>query len=355
MGSIKITLQGRTLNTLNSLLNEFEKKRNLGGILKIIALKSVSDGMSIRSVAELIRTSDETIRNWISDFLSRGIKSLFAAKSPGRPPVLSNREKQVLKQAVAKPPKEAGFSGGCWDAKKIRKLILKKFRKELSVKYIPQLLKTLGLSFKKARIDCGEKNELLREQWVEQIWPKIVETAENQDAHILFGDEAFFSIFGTTGYTWMLKNSEVVVESTGTHASLKVIGAINFATAKLHALVSEERVDEDIVIHFLKTLLKENRKPIHLILDNAKFHKSEKVKIFIEENKARLTVHYLPAYSPDFNPIEGLWKKIKKATTHNVYFETLDELWDALVKELKKYRDEPSEIRSLFGFYADLA
>jgi transposase len=355
MGGIKITLHKRTLNSLNSILNEFEKNRNLGGILRIIAIKSVSQGMAIKVTAELIRTSEETIRNWISDFLARGIKSLFSARSPGRPPILSNRERQILKRTVANPPGKAGFSGGCWDAKKVRKFLLQEFGKKLSVKYIPELLKGLGLSFKKARIDCGQKNAFLREQWVEQIWPKIVETADKQDAHILFGDEAFFSIFGTTGYTWMLKNSEVVIESTGTHGSLKVIGAINFSTAKLHALVSEDRVDEDIVVSFLKTLLRENRKPIHLILDNAKFHKSEKVKEFIEEHKTRLTVHYLPAYSPDFNPIEGLWKKIKKATTHNVYFETVEHLWDALVEELKKYRDQPSEIRSLFGFYADWA
>lgn len=46
-----------------------------------------------------------------------------------------------------------------------------------------------------------------------------------------------------------------------------------------------------------------------IILDNASFHKSAKLEIMAKENGHRLL--YLPAYSPDFNPIEHWWFKIK--------------------------------------------
>ena len=46
-----------------------------------------------------------------------------------------------------------------------------------------------------------------------------------------------------------------------------------------------------------------------IILDNASFHKSPKLEIIAKENGHRLL--YLPAYSPDFNPIEHWWAKIK--------------------------------------------
>jgi transposase len=65
-------------------------------------------------------------------------------------------------------------------------------------------------------------------------------------------------------------------------------------------------------------------------------------------------VHYLPPYSPDFNPIEGLWKKIKKEKTHNVYFETIDHLWDALISQFKWFRQNKAEVLSLFGFYQNI-
>jgi transposase len=54
-----------------------------------------------------------------------------------------------------------------------------------------------------------------------------------------------------------------------------------------------------------------------IIQDGAKYHTSNAMLEFSEEHSDRLTVYQLPAYSPDFNPIECLWRKIKK---HGTYF-----------------------------------
>jgi transposase len=355
MGNIKVALQAKTINTLNSTLVDFEKSRNLGGILRIIAIKAFSVGDSYEKIADTINTSVETIRNWVNDFLARGTQSFYPAKSTGRPKKLSDSEMKLLKLLLEKSPEDLGFRGGCWDSKKIRKLILDQFGKKLSKKYIPEILKQLGLSYKKARVDFGNPSEVLRERWINFIWPKILDTAEKQDAHIFFGDEAYFSIFGTPGYTWSMTGSDNVIRSTGSKESLHLIGAINYNTGNIHALMTEDMVDEDIFICYLQTLLKETRKHCHLIVDNATYHKSEKVIGFLTDNSSRLTIHYLPPYSPDYNPIEGLWKKIKKETTHNVYFESLEALGSALAKGLKWFRQEPSEVKSLFGFYEKLA
>jgi transposase len=46
-----------------------------------------------------------------------------------------------------------------------------------------------------------------------------------------------------------------------------------------------------------------------IIMDNASFHKSDKTRYIIEKNAHRLL--FLPAYSPDLNPIEQYWAIIK--------------------------------------------
>lgn len=355
MDDIKLALTGPTLKEVDALATEFEKTRNLGGSLRIIAIKARATGDSIDKIADMVRTSGETVRNWIGEFLERGIKSFIPKISRGRPKCLNSREEKILIKTLEKPPSSVGFCGGSWNAKKIRQFILDKFKKKLSKKYIPELLRNLGLSFKKARVQVRGKNEVLREQWLELIWPKIVETAELQGGHILFGDSAHFSIFGTSGYTWAPKNAECIVESTGSKKGLHVIGAINYQTANTHAMILEDMVDEDAFICFLKMILSETRKPIHLIVDNAGYHKSKKVKEFKAKHSKRLTIHYLPPYSPDFNPIEGLWKKIKSETTHNVYFPSVEELKGALIKILKSFRSAPAEVRPLFGFYEKMA
>jgi transposase len=132
MGGAKLTLLTETFNKLNALKSEFEKSKNLGGILRIIAILAVAEGTSIDSIAELIRTSSQTVRNWINEFLWSGISSLFPSTSPGRPKVLTDSEVEVLKKILEKSPQRYGLRGGCWNANKVKKIIQDTFGKMYS-------------------------------------------------------------------------------------------------------------------------------------------------------------------------------------------------------------------------------
>ena len=69
-------------------------------------------------------------------------------------------------------------------------------------------------------------------------------------------------------------------------------------------------------------VMKKTTKKIVLVHDGAPYHDSVAVRNFVETHKHRLSAHKLPSYSPDYNPIEKLWKKIKETGTHLVYFPT---------------------------------
>ena len=75
------------------------------------------------------------------------------------------------------------------------------------------------------------------------------------------------------------------------------------------------------------------------------------MKKFFDENSDRITVEQLPRYSPQFNPIEFLWKKVKKKTTHLRYFPTFDDLVEKVDQKLEEFSQLPHEITSLMGRY----
>ncbi len=50
-----------------------------------------------------------------------------------------------------------------------------------------------------------------------------------------------------------------------------------------------------------------------------------------------MEILFIPPYSPELNPIERVWKLVKKHATHNIYFQQLNDLRNALVKEFGKY------------------
>ena len=75
---------------------------------------------------------------------------------------------------------------------------------------------------------------------------------------------------------------------------------------------------------------------------------------FFEEHKERITVHPLPSYSPDYNPIEKLWKEIKKDGTHLHYFPTFDALVNKVDEILMGFEYKLEKVLALFGMYYEL-
>ena len=97
-------------------------------------------------------------------------------------------------------------------------------------------------------------------------------------------------------------------------------------------------------IEFLKQLLAHYDGKIFLVEDGAPYHHSKIVKAFKILHADRLTITPLPAYSPDYNPIEKLWKNTKRDATHLKYFKTFEDLHDSVVTAFKSYMQDASKI-----------
>ena len=104
------------------------------------------------------------------------------------------------------------------------------------------------------------------------------------------------------------------------------------------------RFNGESYIEFLKQLIEDNDKPVILIEDGAPYHGRRIVKDFIEKHSKQITVERLPSYSPDYNPIEKLWKNTKRDATHLKYFETLEDLRHAIVTTFESYMSDPSKV-----------
>jgi len=111
---------------------------------------------------------------------------------------------------------------------------------------------------------------------------------------------------------------------------------------------SGSKIPFEILIH-------QTTQPIILIQDGAKYHTSTETKAFFAQQTARLQVVQLPTYSPDYNPIEKLWKKIKQQETHLHYFPTFEALTEKVEQALLKFTNAPEEILALCSLPTKLA
>ena len=104
------------------------------------------------------------------------------------------------------------------------------------------------------------------------------------------------------------------------------------------------RFNGESYVEFLKQLLAYYKGKIVLIEDGAPYHGSHVVKEFKLANVARLTIERLPPFSPDYNPIEKLWKNTKKDSTHLKYFKTFEDLHASVIKTFKTYMQDAGKI-----------
>jgi putative transposase len=137
------------------------------------------------------------------------------------------------------------------------------------------------------------------------------------------------------GCQWMRRGQQSAVETPGTNEKRYLAGSIHWRTGRV--LLTEGRKTEGrgaaLFCRHLDDLRRAFRhfKVIHVICDNAGFHKAEKskaVKAYLKEWGHRVVLHYLPTYSPDTNPVERVWWRLHEAVTRNHRCRTMEELLD---------------------------
>jgi len=178
-----------------------------------------------------------------------------------------------------------------------------------------------------------------------------LEQAKQLGASVYFGDEASFALWGSLSYTWGRRGHQPLVKTTGLRKGYKVFGAIEFFSGRLIYQGAEERFQSDSYQAFLLQLLSQVSGKVILIQDGARYHTSKATREFFGKHTDRLTVYQLPSYSPDYNPIEYLWKKVKTAATHNRYFAEFVKLVASVDKALDVLSTQADEIRRLMGVY----
>ena len=351
--TLTITFCRDTVKTLNQHLQAAFRIGNLPLIKHVSALLMLADQVPIPTIAQRLSVGRSTIYAWLTAFLHNRFASLQHRKAPGRPSKLSPAQKQRLCDLVAAGPEAAGFSTGCWHSALLQALIWREFGVMYTVHYVSELLRNLGFSYQKARFVSDHLNEEKREEWLRETWPALVELARRTGALLLFGDEASFAQWGSLGYTWAVRGQQPVVKTGGKRKGYKVFGLIEYFTGRLFWHGHEGRFNAESYCAFLEGVLGQTTQMLLLVQDGARYHTAAKTQEFFARHAQRLVVVQLPSYSPDYNPIEHLWRNIKRQYTHNRYFADFSALTTAVESALTHCQQHPQEVKLLMGTYLD--
>lgn len=350
---IRIRLSSQLRQTLIERLATAYTRGQLRLYRRIQALLYIVDGKTPAEVAELLPLTEQTVRNYVHSFILQAADSLRYQLPPGRPARLTKTQRKELADLITAGPEAAGFTSACWTTPLVAELIHQHFGVEYHPHYLAELLHELGFSYQKARFISDHLDAAARTAWLATTWPSILRQAQQQGALILFGDETSFAQWGSLSYTWAPTGQQPTVKTCGKRKGYKVFGLIDYFSGRLFWQGQTERLNTASYQAFLADVLAQTSQPIIVIQDGARYHTSQTMREFFAGHTDRLTVCQLPSYSPDFNPIEYLWKKVKKQATHLKYFETFAALTDKVDQTMRQFTGLPAEILALMGRYCD--
>jgi len=111
--------------------------------------------------------------------------------------------------------------------------------------------------------------------------------------------------------------------------------------------LKDDHFDPAAVAAFLMLLLRKFRGPMMVVWDGGSMHRGAAVKAVLGRNP-RLSVHRLPAYCPELNPVEWLWSLLKWGRLHNRPAADADEIEEFVIKETLPICSDRAMLMSFF-------
>lgn len=307
------------------------------GFRRLQALRWLYEGRTVEDVALLSHFSRRQVHRFIRAFNLAGLDGLIPGRSSGRRRILAKDQVAEKIVPVVEDPALAGQSH--WTAVKLHGWIKEHLQIQLGYSTTVRYLHEHNYRLKVPRPWPLNQDEELRRAFCEklQLWQA------DPGVDLWFCDETGIEGDPRPRRTWTKIGKVRTSPYLGEHIRHNVFGAVRPADGRLGALLFNI-CDRETFQVFLDHLAEENppvagRRSI-LVLDNASWHKSKSL------NWHHFEAAYLPPRSPDLNPIERLWLRIKADWFNGWIAKSQDQLQDRIMEALRACFELPSMLQS---------
>lgn len=274
--------------------------------IKAILLRA--EGWTIPMIAQALRIHESTVTRHINDYADAKLTNASGGSA------------SMLNEADTKELKTHLEANTYRTTQEIIAYIFTKYGVTYSVPGMNKWLHRQGFSYKKPKGYPHKASPEQQEQFI-KYYVELKATLSEEDG-IMFMDSCHPSMATKLSYGWIKKGQSKPIETTASRTRINLVGAINLSDISKPVVCSYTTVDGESIVDFLKQIRKHSaiKGTIHLVLDQASYHRSDEV---VDAATAlNINLLYLPAYSPNLNPIERLWKVMNEYARNNKFFKT---------------------------------
>jgi putative transposase len=315
--------------------------------LRAHILLLLDDGRSWQDIAQTLYCSTRTIARWKARFARGGLAAL-----PGQPTGAPRRlattwATTVVVWFLQLTPRAFGILRSRWCCATAALLLWQRYGVAVSRETIRRWLHAAGLVWRRPR-PVVNRTDPDKPRIVNDLRQLLCQLPDDETA--VFEDEVDLNLNPEVGCQWMAKAVQTPLPTPGDNEKCYLAGSLHWRTGTLWETVGPRRNGVLFVRHLEELCQRLRRyRTIHVLCDNAKFHKYGAIVGFLKEHGERVRLHFLPLYAPECNPIERVWWRLREAITRNHGCRSLEELVDlvlAWLTERKAFRVQDSVYQS---------
>jgi transposase len=302
------------------LETSIQKEKGKRSAERLIFIRNLYAGDEVELAAQKVGRCSATGYFWLQRWNKNGPEGLKPKFGGGRPSKLISTQREELKARLQ--------TKTCWTTKDVQKLIKKQYGKDYHISNVIRLLRLLGMRYAKPyprdyrRPDDAEaKLKLALDDALKSIYdmeaPQAAQSMQGQAEMIVgFLDECSPQSCANTVRVWSFGGAVGVKDTTKYRAN--TFGF--YAPGGVSIVEFREDSKKESVCGFLEDICKSNpRAKVVVILDNFRSHRANVTREKAQELGVELI--FLPPYSPDLNPIEQLWRCLKRELS-TAYFRS---------------------------------
>jgi len=316
---------------------------------QVIGLRQA--GMTYAAIAGQVGLSRTGVFNICQRFAAEGAKGLVS-KPRGRKPdeqrlLDAVQEAEVQGLICRHTPNELDLPFALWSRAAVRLLIACRCGGALAVRTVGKYLARWGFTAQKPIRRAYEQDPAAVRRWQRQEYPAIVARTRRAQGVLFWGDETGLRSDDVQGRGYAPRGRTPEVRVCHKRASLSLISAVT-NKGELRWMVADGAVNAPTFIRFLQRLIRDARRKIFLILDRLKAHRAHLTRDWLAEHRSDIEVHYLPSYSPELNPDEGVNADFKQAVPRKAPARSKQQLKRTSINHMRSLSKRPQRIRAIF-------
>ena len=308
-------------------------------------------GRTYKEISDITGVQLTTVCQWYNAY-KRGGATAIKIKKRGRPKgscrtLSTEQEKEVQKTIRDKCPDQLKFPFALWTRIAVQQLIKHLWSIDMPIRTVGEYLKRWGYTPQKPLRRAYKQNPKAVQEWMDKAYPAIARKAKKENAEIHWGDETGLCNDSYHGRSYAPRGKTPAIRL---HPRCERVNLISSITnqGKVRFMVYKNRMNASTLIKFMNRLVNDSNRKIYLILDNLKVHHAYVVRDWLEENKDKIEVFFLPSYSPELNPDEYLNCDLKAGVHSGVPARSKQQLTKKAISHLRKLQKLPARVMKYF-------